>query len=90
MNREPTIKVRPYRLTDYKAWNDYVTGHPEGSIFHLIQWRNVVVQTFQHQAYYLVAEAGKTPLQELHIWAPYGFCVPHFGQFILGPFRFNI
>ncbi|MCD6347684.1 MAG: hypothetical protein J7L96_09720, partial [Bacteroidales bacterium] len=54
------MKVRPYRLTDHNAWNGYVTRHPEGSIFHLIQWRNVVVQTFQHQAYYLVAEADKT------------------------------
>jgi hypothetical protein len=30
-----------------------------------------------------VAEAGKTPLQELHICAPSGFCVPHFGQYII-------
>lgn len=30
------------------------------------------------------AEVGKTALQELHIWAPSGFCVPHFGQYILG------
>jgi len=25
---------------------------------------------------------GKTALQELHIWAPSGFSVPHFGHFI--------
>jgi hypothetical protein len=30
--------------------------HPEGTIFHLSQWKSVIEKTFGHRAYYLIAE----------------------------------
>lgn len=37
------------------AWNDFVEAHPEGTPFHLTQWRNAVELTFGHDSYYIAA-----------------------------------
>ena len=49
------ITIRPYRTTDQKAWDAYVMQHPEGTVFHLTKWKNVIEKTYGHKAYYLIA-----------------------------------
>ena len=49
------ITIRPYRTTDQPAWDQYVENHPQGTIFHLTKWKNVIEKTYGHKAYYLIA-----------------------------------
>ncbi len=51
----------------HEDWDEYVRGHPEGTIFHTNAWRDVVKHTFGHQDHYLTAlrhgrVAGVLPL----------------------------
>ena len=50
------LNIRLYRNSDRKNWDSYVMKHPGGTIFHLIQWKSVIEETFGHRAYYLIAE----------------------------------
>lgn len=43
------------------AWNQYVNAHPAASIYHLIEWKNLIGEVFGHQAYYFMAtDSGGT------------------------------
>jgi len=41
---------------DAHAWNEFVERHPEGTFFHLSQWRDVISRAFGHPVHYLFAE----------------------------------
>lgn len=58
--------IRLYQITDRDAWNAYVTGHPQGSLFHLTPWKEVVEQTFAHRSFYLIAEPENTLSGDTH------------------------
>jgi serine/alanine adding enzyme len=46
-----------YYTDDYeKSWNDFVMNSPEGSLYHLAGWRNVIEKSYSHKSYYLLAE----------------------------------
>ena len=40
------------------AWDAYVKGHADGTLFHTSGWRNAVALAFRHEAHYLVATRG--------------------------------
>lgn len=42
--------------SDARAWDEFVHGHPEGTFFHLSQWRDVIQRAFGHPVHYLFAE----------------------------------
>ncbi len=46
---------RVTRLTDARCaeWDRYVLGHPDGTLFHTIAWRNAVADSFSHRRRYL-------------------------------------
>ena len=48
-NIEVNPKVAP------EAWSAYVRGHPEGTYYHLPEWRDVINQAFGHAPFYLFA-----------------------------------
>jgi len=50
------VNIRLYQNDDQKAWDSFVMKHPEGTIFHLTQWKNVIEKSFGHKAHYLIAE----------------------------------
>ncbi|MDY6971069.1 MAG: FemAB family XrtA/PEP-CTERM system-associated protein [Thermodesulfobacteriota bacterium] len=50
------VTIRLYQDDDEEIWDSFVMKHPEGTIFHLIQWKNVIEKTFGHKAHYLIAE----------------------------------
>lgn len=55
------------------AWEDYVRGHPRGTLFHTLGWRNAVAAAFPHQAFYHIAMrrgaiAGVLPLFLVRSW----------------------
>ena len=62
--------IRSFCEGDAEAWNAYVLAHPEGTFFHLAQWREVLRRAFGHATHYLLAErngviCGVLPLAEL-------------------------
>lgn len=66
------MNIREYTDKDAVAWNSFVNFHPQGTVFHQIEWKEVVEQTFGHQSHYLVAEqdghkqiTGLLPLFEI-------------------------
>ena len=78
--------VRPYRDGDQGAWNAFVLAHPEGTFFHLAEWREVLRRAFGHATHYLLAErdgriCGVLPLAEVrsllfgHALVSTPFCV---------------
>ncbi|TQV71859.1 FemAB family PEP-CTERM system-associated protein [Exilibacterium tricleocarpae] len=36
-------------------WDDYVSGHPQASIYHHYGWRQVIDSSFNHRGFYLAA-----------------------------------
>lgn len=50
------ISVRQFEARDEAAWNEFVRSHPEGTFFHLAQWREVIRRAFGHRVHYLLAE----------------------------------
>ena len=65
--------VRPYRDADRDSWNAFVGAQPEGTFFHLAEWRVVLREAFKHVPHYLVAHrdglvTGVLPLAEVRSW----------------------
>lgn len=68
-NGIPTIK--PLDPTQAVAWEDYVYDHSNGTLFHLLSWKQAVERAFGHRARYLTAWregslVGLFPLFEVH------------------------
>ena len=36
-------------------WDSYVADHPNASLYHRYEWRNVIARSFSHQSHYFVA-----------------------------------
>jgi len=51
------VAVRRFGLEDRARWNRYVHSHPEGTVFHLAEWKTVVESAGKHGSHYLYAEA---------------------------------
>lgn len=49
------MKINLLTPTDEAAWNSYVNGHENTSIYHLAEWRHIIKQQFGHDNYYLYA-----------------------------------
>lgn len=39
-----------------ERWDAYVRSHADSSIFHTLEWRRTIAETFGHEAVYLIAE----------------------------------
>lgn len=58
------------QTADEVAWQDYVAGSARASAYHRLEWRDILLRTFGHQARYLMAwrddrVAGIVPLFEM-------------------------
>lgn len=42
-----------------KEWNEYVENSQYGSVYHLIEWKEILEKTFGYKAYYLLAKDHK-------------------------------
>jgi FemAB-related protein (PEP-CTERM system-associated) len=50
------MNVRYYTSDDHVNWNRYVDYDPAGTIFHTIEWKNIIEETFDFKSKYLLAE----------------------------------
>src|SRR6056297_3102863 len=62
--------IKKVSKADENAWDNYVTNHPSGTVFHLAAWKRVVEKTFGHKAHYLTEKKnghikGICPIFEL-------------------------
>jgi FemAB-related protein (PEP-CTERM system-associated) len=53
-----TVQVRPFQEADRGVWNAFVLAHPDGTFFHLAEWREVLGRAFGHRTHYMLAERG--------------------------------
>jgi serine/alanine adding enzyme len=52
-------QLSPTDLRAITAWDRFALESPDGTIYHLSAWRNILAETFGHQTYYLVARDGE-------------------------------
>ncbi len=52
---EEAIRIRRFVGEMATAWQSYVDGHSEGTLFHGLGWKRAVERAFGHQSRYLVA-----------------------------------
>ncbi len=50
-----SILVHEFRRTAGVAWHDYVTTHPDATLFHELSWKRAVERAFGHRPWYLYA-----------------------------------
>lgn len=50
-----SIQVKALDSASESAWEIYVAGHPSGTLFHTLVWRNAVEEAFGHSSRYLCA-----------------------------------
>jgi FemAB-related protein (PEP-CTERM system-associated) len=50
------VNIRPYSDDMRAAWDAYVLGQPDGTLFHLIAWKRAIEREFGFESRYLLAE----------------------------------
>ncbi|HEY7338282.1 MAG TPA: FemAB family XrtA/PEP-CTERM system-associated protein [Bryobacteraceae bacterium] len=58
---------------DHAAWDRFVFGHPQGSPFHLIAWKESIERTFGYRPFYLLAKRGERISAVLPLFLTGGF-----------------
>ena len=53
------ISIRHYNDTDKTAWDNYAERHPDGTLYHLSAWKEIIEQTYHHKSFYLIASIGR-------------------------------
>ncbi len=65
----PAVRVEP--AADDAAWDAYVDGHPQGTVYHRAAWRHALTRSFGYRAFPLLARdaagriTGLLPLFEV-------------------------
>ena len=49
--------MRSLEAADVERWNAFVRGHPDGTAFHLAEWKTVVESAGRHATHYMYVEA---------------------------------
>lgn len=55
-HRPPTVEV--CRESDGASWNDFLASVPQGSFYHMYQWRQINERSLGHRTFYLIARDG--------------------------------
>ena len=68
-----TVAVRSLEASDRARWDEFVTGHDDGTFYHLSGWQLVIGGFLGHPTYYLYAERdghidGVLPLARVRSW----------------------
>ncbi|CAD6492121.1 MAG: Acetyltransferase (GNAT) domain protein [Candidatus Argoarchaeum ethanivorans] len=50
------FEVQPLRREDYEEWNKFAKVHKNATIFHTIEWKKVLEETFGYKPAYLVTK----------------------------------
>jgi len=86
LSQTTSVRVRPVAQDDRAAWAEFVSNCADATLFHRIEWKDVMERVFRHRTHYLLAEseagvAGVLPLAEVrsvlfgHALVSLPFCV---------------
>ncbi|MBC2695111.1 MAG: FemAB family PEP-CTERM system-associated protein [Desulfobacteraceae bacterium] len=50
------IIVKQIEPNDSVVWDAYVNAHPQATLYHLYNWKDIIEKTYGHKTYYLIAE----------------------------------
>jgi predicted N-acyltransferase len=53
---KPEFEVQPLGREDYEEWNKFAKVHKNATIFHTIEWKKVLEETFGYKPEYLVVK----------------------------------
>jgi len=53
---KPEFEVQELRREDYEEWNEFVKAHKNATIFHTMEWKKVLEETFGYKPEYLVVK----------------------------------
>ena len=86
--RESIAPITAHEISDGERakWDAYVNSHPCASLYHQYCWRDIVVQSFDHESNYLVAQnadgtiCGVLPLIRLRsrLFGDFAVSIPFF------------
>jgi len=54
MKQDTTVRLLDPR--ESQAWDGYVLGHDEGTVYHLSPWREIIEKAYGHKGFHLLAE----------------------------------
>lgn len=52
---DETISIAPLSTEHEPSWNQYVMKNPAASLYHRVEWRRLIQETFGHESVYLLA-----------------------------------
>jgi serine/alanine adding enzyme len=50
------MEICELKKEDEEAWDEYVLKHAGSTFYHQIGWKNVIIRTYGHKSFYMVAE----------------------------------
>ncbi len=56
--QDTACRVNPLSPRLRASWDQYVSQHPLGTLFHTLAWHDAVHETFGHDSFYLIAQRG--------------------------------
>ena len=59
---KPEFEVQQLRREDYEEWNAFVKVHKNATIFHTVEWKKVLEETFGYKPEYLVVKNSEGKL----------------------------
>jgi FemAB-related protein (PEP-CTERM system-associated) len=57
--RSEMSSISIFNPRDHEAWDNFVDNHPEGTLFHLSKWHNLLVNIYKCKTYYLMCYENK-------------------------------
>lgn len=57
-----SIGVSALTTADESAWQVYINSHPEGTIYHTLEWRDILYNEYRYEPAYLIAKETLPPL----------------------------
>lgn len=58
--QDSSCRIIPLSPTLRTSWDQYVSQHTLGTLFHTLAWHDAVHETFGHDSFYFVAQRGET------------------------------
>ena len=59
---KPEFEVQQLRKEDYEEWNEFVKVHKNATLFHTVEWKKVLEETFGYKPEYLVVKNSEGKL----------------------------
>lgn len=62
------ISVSALTSSDESAWRNYVNSHPDATIYHTLEWRDIICNEYKFEPVYLIAKTEGTVVGVLPVF----------------------